>query len=726
MDSASETEQVLAQLDKVLRSAVFQGAERSSRLLRYLVEQTVAGKGDQIKDYTIATEVLGRGTKFDPRVDAIARVEASRLRSRLEQYYSTAGRQDEFRLVLPRGSYATLFEKQSVEREAKPTLENRKVYWFAAGSFAGAVVVLLAISLFRQNPAVVLAPARQPLTIQADLGPDARFANTVGTQLALSPDGSRLVTISVASTGGSQLRLSRFDGSPSVAIPGTEGGRNPFFSPDGQWIAFWAGGKVKKVSLAGGAPMVLADAPDLLGGSWGDDGNIIATLTVESKLWQLSSNGGTARPVLDLSPNLIRLLWPQVLKGSKACIYSNAALTPDSGSIEALDFRTGKRKVLVKNGTYGRVLPSGHLVYVNQGTLYALVFDAGALEVRGAPAALVQNISYSSTFGFAQYDVSESGTLVYRPSATEPQVSLQRLNRNGGAASLLSSPGPFLWPRVSADGNNVVFTRLESGESTIWVAARDSQTPNRITPSPGIFSAPVWTPDGRHLIMQGRDGLNWVPYPVNGGSPKPFLRGMPIVPWSFTPDGSRLAYCQMNPQTHFDLWTIPIHFEKSELRAGIPEPFLQTKAVETYPSFSPDGSWIAYVALKESAYQVYVRPFPAGQPEVQISRNGGRLPFWARKTRELVYETEDHRLMAASWSVSGGEFKAGSPQPWSSVELADTGVLANFDLAGDGSVIGLLPSKPQRASQYVTFRLNFFEELQGRLPAGPVRAFSGQ
>src|SRR5262249_5271965 len=155
---------------------------------------------------------------------------------------------------------------------------------------------------------------------------------------------------------------------PEVSeLPETEGSRGPFFSPDGQWVAFWAGGKLKKAPIAAGSPIVLCDATDLLGGSWGDDGNIIATLNSSARLWRVLSAGGSPTPVVDLTGKVARVLWPQVLPGSKAVLFTAAAASPDAGNIEVFSFRDSSRKTLVRGGTYGRYLPSGHLVYINQG-----------------------------------------------------------------------------------------------------------------------------------------------------------------------------------------------------------------------------------------------------------------------------------------------------------------------------------------------------------------------
>ena len=195
------------------------------------------------------------------------------------------------------------------------------------------------------------------------------------------------------------------------------------------------------------------------------------------------------------------------------------------------------------------------------------------------------------------------------------------------------------------------------------------------------------------------------------------------VPWSFTSDGTRLAYHQLTPSTGFDLWTVAVRATETGLVAGTPELFLQTPAYETYPSFSPDGRWLAYGSGEYGKWEVYVRPFPSnGSKEVQVSRGGGRIPRWLPNGRELVYRTDDQRLMVAAYTVKDGSFLADKPQPWTSVQLGDTGVLSNFDLQPDGTrVVGLMPAaraEDQQSPNHVTVALNFSDEVRRRVGRG--------
>ena len=723
--SAISRDLIIEQLDKVLASSLFQGAARSRALLKFVVEEFLNGRIDRLKEYTIGAEALDRGDSFDPRTDPIVRAEASRLRARLERYYAREGHADPIVIVLPKGSYVPQFLDLKLATAPVSThgssldptgLRSRAPMWIGAGT----VITLCAFFIgWWVSQHLKRAAASQLIQFDVELKSLGSLGSEVGTDVILSPDGTRLVFVSRGVDGVPRLNTRRLDESQVAQLSGTEGARSAFFSPEGEWVGFWATGKLMKVPVEGGSPVVLCDMNDLLGGSWGEDGNIIAAVG-GGKLVRVSASGGTPATLLDVTSEHAFPAWPQVLSKSDQVLFTNVGLAgPNGATIEALSLSTGKRTVLARGGTFGRYLPSGYLTYVNQGALFAVPFSLDRMQASGTPKPVLDHVSYSSAFGFAQLDFSRTGALVYRKDNDE-QVVVELQDSAGRAEPLLARPGHYLWPRLSPDGHRVAFVDTEGGTPGLSIYERTSGRTTRLA-TPKELYLPMWTRDGRYLILGSFIGLSWIR--ADGtGKPEPLTQGMQ-VPWSISPDGSRLAYHALNPVTGFDLWTVPIQVSGTGVVVGKPEPFLRTAAYETYPSFSPDGKWVAYGSNESGSWEVYVRAFPDRGERIQVSVGGGRIPFWSPNGHELFYRTDDQRIMSTTYSTHRDSFVAREPRPWSPSRLADTGVLANLDLTSDGRRFAVLSpaltAESQQSVNHVTFMLNFPSEVQRRLaPSG--------
>jgi serine/threonine-protein kinase len=709
----------------VLESPPFRRAERSSALLRFVVERTLDGESDRLKEYTVGVEALGRGAAFDPRTDPIVRAEASRLRDRLARYYETAGTDDPIVVELPKGSYVPRFVARAAA--AGDLAIAAPATSIATPARAGppswrAWLPVSALLVASGVAAVAMMKAARPadaplLRLEVELRSDGTLGSEVGTDFALSADGTRLVFVARDADGLAHVYSRHLDRPDATRLPGTDGARVPFLSPDGRWVGFWADGQLKKTPFDGGAPVVLCAATDLLGASWGDDGDIVAALSPTGKLWRVSENGGTPRPVVDRSAEQLFPLWPQRLPDGETIVYTaTSAAGADRSTVEAV--RRGERTVLVRGGTYGRVLPNGFLVYVNQGTLYAVPFDAERLAVRGAAVPILDDVAYARTFGYAQLDVSRTGTLVYRRSAGSGQVVVASLDRAGESRPLLPKPGRYDWPSISPDGSRLAVADVESGVPGLRVLTLGTGDVKRLA---GIedFAASAWWPDGRLLLLGGRAGMAAVD-PERGDPPTRLTRSERIqVPWSVSPDGRRLAYHEMSPSTAFDLWTVPVSRTDGAIRLGTPEPFLRTPAYEVYPTFSPDGQWLAYSSNESGGYEIYVRHFPDDGTKVRVSQGGGRIVHWSPNRRELLFQTDDHRVMVAPYRVERGAFMPGAPRLWTPRPLADAGVYPSFDLTPDGErLVALLPAarpEEQQSPNHVTLLLNVFDEIRRRV-----------
>lgn len=713
------SDHILAQLTKILAGSTFETASRSKALLQFVVLETLAGRADQVKEYTIGLAALGRAENFDPRTDPIVRAEASRLRTKLEAYYAREGTEDAVEILLPRGTYVPQFSMRNDKpaAEADPAATSTKAPLGVSRlqlpllASVGAVAVLAGaffaskdLGWFQNRQ-----PKPQPIFLDLELRTTGTVASQAGPDFAISPDGTKIVFIAISKEGTPRLHLKRLDRFENTVLEGTEGARVPFFSPDGSSVGFWAASKLKKTFLGGGAPVVLCDATDLLGGSWGDDGFIVAAIE-RQKLSRVPAAGGQPEVILDLSMEARVAAWPQVLPGGKGIVFTSIGFDgADRARIEVLRPATGTRSTLATGATHGRILSDTWLIYTNQSAIYAQPLEAGQLRAAGQPIPTTLRVPYSATFGYAQYDLAPSGTLLYRRTSglSEPHW-IQEGTEPG--ASLLE-PGRYVHPVVSRDGSRIAITETVSGLTRVLIRNAAGDIVTRL-PAPAQF--PLWSPNGEFLILGSLPNLAWVRADGSGGI-QPLTNSSALqMPGSFSPDGKTLVYAQYDQRRGFDLWTLPVQRSREGLAAGTPSPFLQTPAFETHPSLSPDGKWISYASNESGVWEVYVRAFPDNGSKLKVSPNGGRISRWSHSKQELMFRTDSMRLMVAAYSLSGGKMVIKSVREFPAPRLVDTGVLANFDLAPDGRVLAILPASStdqEQSPNHVSLVINFLTEL---------------
>ncbi len=604
----------------------------------------------------------------------------------------------------------------------------RPLPWVVTAVLAIAVLVA-AVGWWRATRPV----DRLLMRFSADLGPDAVEGGGISLTAAISPDGTRLAFVARGPGGKQQLATRLLDQAQATLLAGTENAVTPFFSPDGQWIGFFADGKMKKISVQGGAAVTLCDALAARGASWGEDGSIIVTLAAGpgGGLSRVPDAGGTPQAISkpgDKGEATHR--WPQILPGGKAVLFSGATVVGghEDGSIEVLSLKTGQWKVVQRGGYFGRYLPSGHLVYLHQGTLFAVVFDLDRLEVRGTPAPLLEDVAGNGTTGGGQYDVARNGTVVYLSGKSSGTWPVAWMDNTGKTQPLPAAPGPYYTPRFSPDGKRLALAVGSAGGSDIQVYDWQRETMTRLTFTQTGFS-PVWTPDGKHIAFESRppgaNSIRWVRADGAGEAQLLLESKDEMRAYSFSPDGKRLALAERGANTGFDLWMLPLDLSDPERpKPGKPELFLRTPFDEQDPAFSPDGRWIAYTSNESARNEVHVRSLPGGTPsgsgKWQISTGGGKYPIWSRNGRELFYESVDNRIMVSTYIANGDSFAADRPRLWSDTEIRDPAGLWNLDLAPDGTRFAVFlrgdATGEQKGSVHVTVLLNFFDELRRRVP----------
>ncbi len=571
-----------------------------------------------------------------------------------------------------------------------------------------------------QNRQVILS-----LSIPAD----QNLQTMNGPAFALSPDGSRFayVTGGARSDGVSRLYLRDMDKKDAVVLEGAGNAASPFFSPDGQWIGFFADGKLKKISVRGGAPVNLCDVAAYRGATWGEDDTIVFTSQYTAPLFRIPANGGTPQAVTHLNPSRSETThrWPQFLPGSKAVIFTASSNNNYYGNatVEAATLDNGESKVLVENAYYGRYLPGGYLAYVSQGTLFVAPFDAAHLKLTGTAIPVLQGVEADLSNAGVQFAIADTGLAIYSAGGVSNQdLNLVLLDRNQKVTDLLKQAGDFSSPRFSPDGKKLVF---EKGSGGIWVYDIERGTTTAVT-SMTAANYPIWTPDGQRIAY------SYVP-PASGkphgqrifwkradgtGNEEPLIPEIPQNSYtsSWTPDGKTLVYMKSSEinQNCCDIWTVTLD---QNGKPQEPKLFLEMTNDRTFgtrmPEVSPDGHWLAYASGESGQPEIYVVPFPSGQGKWQISAKGGIEPHWSRNGHELFY-TKLGSLIVVPYTTEKNSFHAGAPQeiPQNSIELRAP--YTSYDVMPDGQhfVAFQFPGGRTSVSQDPTVVINWIDEVR--------------
>jgi serine/threonine-protein kinase len=606
---------------------------------------------------------------------------------------------------------------------------RRTLTWrVAAGVMALALVSIALRMALRPAPRSAL-----PLRLSVELGADASLDSTLGPAAALSRDGNVLAFTARPRKGGpTQLFIRQLDRAQATPQAGTDNAFSPFFSPDGQWIAFFADGKLKKISVTGGAALILCDAPEGRGGDWGEDGNIALAPSAHSGLFRVPEVGGKPSELtkLDLSAGEWTHRWPQVLPGGKAVLFTQrGSMNFDDATIVVQSLITGQRKIVQRGGTFGRYLPGGYLVYLHSGTLFGAPFDVDRLELVGAPVPAVEGMERDAEHGGAQIAFSSDGTLLYLPDQSKNLKStILWMERDGKTASLRSIPARYSDPRFSPDGRRLAIDLIDEKGRDIWVYEWQRNRMLRFTLGAGENERPVWTPDGLRIAFasdraeRGVSNIYWQRSDVTGEIQRLTESNNPQRPNSWHPNGKFLAFAESNPQTGSDIMILPL--EGSEVagwKPGKPFAFVNSASNEGRPVFSPDGRWLAYWSDESGRSEVYVRPFPGPGAKRLISTNGGTYPTWSSNGKELFYQDADAKIMVAAYTASGSMFQAEKPRAWSAVSLPlSTWAIGelNYDVSPDGKRLVVAPDQAEGAAKEdkITFLFNFTDQLRRIAP----------
>jgi eukaryotic-like serine/threonine-protein kinase len=537
--------------------------------------------------------------------------------------------------------------------------------------------------------------------------------------LALSPDGRQVVYTAPSGTGTRLFARAMDDPTPR-ALPGTEGAQFPFFSPDGQWVGFFAGGRLMRASLAGGTPATLADAPDGRGASWGDGGEIVFAPGEITSLGALPDARGTRRAVttFDFAAGDDSHRWPQILPGHRVVLFTVMSWSRETSDLVLVDLDSGDRRIVQRGAGYGRYAPAvpgastGYLFFVRGGVLMAAPLDPSSDSPAGAPVPVVEGVREG------QFDVSASGVLAYVPgNSAAPVYSLVWVDRSGAVSPINDVIRGYEDLHLSPDGRRVALTVEEDGPSSpahVWLADTARGTLDRFT-FDGLSRDPIWAPDGASVVFGSKRGdseFGLYRQRLDGLQPAELLWASPAALWpdpqSWTPDGRVIIFNTKGNDSNDDLWTLALDGSHAA------RPWLATPAAEWAGRLSPDGRFLAYNSDESGRVEVYVQPFPGPGAKRLVSQGGGFNAIWSRDGRELFYRRGD-QILEVDVETDGG-FVAGRPTVLFSGRYRATG--RDFDASPDGRRFVMMRNDEPRTSTTVNVLLDWRRALASRSRGG--------
>ncbi len=641
---------------------------------------------------------------------------------------------------LPDNVEAGTEDEESISPVPRPktaTIRKLAGAWLVAALVGGPVLAAVATGLIIRHLRPAPIPAVGRFTIEVEPGhwldgmrnAQLELQRPSRTAMAISKDGGFVIYSAIAENPGPQsmprLFLRRMDQSEAKPIAGTEGGVSPFLSPDDRWVGFWADRKLKKIPVEGGVASALCDVSMVFGANWGPANIIVFADGYQAGLATISADGGKRETltVPDTNRQEASHRLPSWLPGGNAVLFTVLSHSWDSqSSLAVLRLDTHAWRVLLPDAADARYVPTGHLVFLKRGTLMAVRFDLAKLEILGQPFPLVEdvvqavNVNTYYNSGAGQFDISESGSLIYARGGVVPDLknSLVWVDQEGNELPVTDVHLPFCAPRLSPDGQKIAYNSVAAREDRIYVYDLRRGTNTPLTSEGGALF-PTWTPGGGRLIFgwlkTGMPNLFW--QPSDGGSAMERLTSSEYQEFSGTssPDGTTIALVEVRSGINYDIALL-------DVRSRRIMPFLNSQFEEAYPEFSPDGHWIAYTSNESKRYEVFVRAFPGPGRRLQVSSEGGREPLWARDGRRLFYRWQD-RVWVADIRTDGG-LSASKPR----LLFEKSGYwlghpMRGYDLSLDGQrflMVKLDDRKPTPITEMILVQ-NWFEELKRLIPA---------
>ncbi len=527
---------------------------------------------------------------------------------------------------------------------------------------------------------------------------------------AISADGLTMAFVK-RDDGIDHIWVRDVDDPVARPLEGTEGAYYPFFSPDGDWLAFGQAGELRRVRVNGESlATIAAIGSGLRGGTWGADETIVMTPHASTGLWKVSAAGGPSTPLTTVSreEGEFHHITPAFLPNGWILFVVALSDHHDGARIEALFPETGERRVILEGGYSPLYASSGHLLFMRAGSLWAATFDMGAMEVTG-PAEPVLEVSTHVGFGTSEYAVASDGTLIYIPPNTHDVSARQPVWLDqAGRVPLRVAPGPYRRPRISPDGEWLILETEEPEGSVLWLVEVPDGEPRRLT-FEGSCMWPLWHPDGRRIAYAALQEDGWAVFikPITGGEAQLLRKSdQPMFPDDWSPDGEGLIAVTDNTSrgTGIDIVLLPFD-SAAESRT------LVSKGAEDYAAdLSPNGQWLAYTSDDDGEYRVFVERWGGDAQQHQITDSVSMEPVWSSSGRQLYFV-----------DVSGvyvTEMNFGSSVSWEAPRKLHSGAYYNgsgrdFDVGPDGRVVILEEAVADPSeTQQIQVAVNWLAELK--------------
>jgi hypothetical protein len=514
-----------------------------------------------------------------------------------------------------------------------------------------------------------------------------------------------------------QIWLRRLDESEARPHEGTDGAVYPFWSPDGRSIGFFAGGKLRKVSIAGGPPVNLCDVKDGRGGTWNRDGTIIFQPHFSDPLYRVPEGGGTPQPLTQLNESKADIAhrWPHFLPDGRHFLYYVVSTTDPVRSehsgihVASLDEPEGK---LLLNVDSRAAYANGFLFYKRETTLMAQRFDLGRLELTGQPIPVAGNITGGYwSWGGAQFSVSNNGFLTYHAGAQASRLSeLVWFDREGARLGTVGNVDDYDDPRLSHDGKKLLVA-IGGTVRDLWLHDLTRDVRTRITFDPGWDTSPVWSPDDQMIVFESyRNPAGLYRKAASGTGGAEALLSPSGAEVSFTPvdwstDGRSILFLSINRETGVDLWTYSVEDGKAE-------PLIQEDFDQWDARFSPDGRWIAYTSDESNRNEIYVREVSELSSKWQVSTGGGMNPTWRGDGEEIYYRASDGQMMAVEVAMEPA-FTIGTPKALFDTETEGPRLGGVYDVSADGQrfLVRSTPGAKDLSTQPISLIVNWPADL---------------